>query len=57
MSKQIISATIMINKPESITTEYIENELTKKYKAPLRWAIIESKNDKLKLCITYEKEE
>lgn len=54
MTKQIISDTITINKPETIDTEYIEKELKNRYNEPLRWAIIESTNDTMKLCITYE---
>ena len=43
---KVISETVEINNTKNITTEYIENELTKRNICPLRWAIV-SVGDKI----------
>lgn len=37
---QVVSRQVEIPKNEALTTEYIENELTKLNINPLRWAIV-----------------
>lgn len=53
---QICSDIILIEKPEIISTNSIEIELSKRFGSIIRWAIIEVTDHQLKLCITYEKE-
>lgn len=53
---QICSDIVLIDKPEIISTESIENVLTNRFGSIIRWAVIEVFDNELKLCITYEKE-
>lgn len=40
---------------ETTTSEEIENQLTQKYGSLIRWAIVAVAENKLKICLTYEK--
>ena len=55
MSKQILSETITIDKPEKVTVQSVENILKDKFGDVLRWAIIETGENTFKICLTYEK--
>lgn len=55
MQRQIISDIAIIDKPEILEPETIENILISRYGILIRWAIIEVLETKLKISITYEK--
>ncbi|EKE02974.1 MAG: hypothetical protein ACD_20C00300G0002 [uncultured bacterium] len=44
---EILTKQFILDKPESITTEYIEDFIKKSGYTPLRWAIVKSENNKL----------
>lgn len=52
---QILSDVIEIKLAETPTREHIENYILSNYGDIIRWAIIETKANSIKLCITYEK--
>jgi len=54
MQKQIISDTILIDRPEQINTQTIEELLVQRFESVLRWAIIEINPQTVKICVTYE---
>ncbi len=56
MTKSIFSDVVFIDKPDVLSTTKIENRLTETYGSLIRWAIIDTTDKKLKICITYEKE-
>lgn len=47
----IITKEITIKKPEKITTQYIEQELTNLFINPIRWAIVQITRDTIILDI------
>lgn len=51
----INSDVIWITKTNSLNRENIESQLSKEYGELIRWAIIDKQDDKLKICLTYEK--
>jgi len=53
--KQIITDITYIDKPGSVSTKVIEKTLTDRFGELIRWAVIEVLDDKLKVCLTYEK--
>ena len=44
---KIIAEQILLDKPETITVEYIENSICQSGYKPLRWAIVVIKDNKL----------
>ena len=52
---QICSDIVLIDKPEIVSTEIIENVLINRFGSIIRWAVIEVLDNELKLCVTYEK--
>lgn len=56
MQKQIMSTIAHIPRPESLNTQIIEELLQKRYGELIRWAIIDSDANELKISITYEKD-
>lgn len=52
---RILSEITYIDKKDDLSTEYIEQNLKAKYGELIRWAIVDIKADKLKICLTYEK--
>lgn len=52
---KILSEITYIDKKEHLSTDYIEQNLRAKYGELIRWAIIDIQSDKLKICLTYEK--
>lgn len=46
---QILMKQFVIEKPESLTVEYIEDLIVKDGFKPLRWAIVKTENTKLTL--------
>ena len=52
---KILSEITYIDKKEDLSTEYIEQNLKAKYGELIRWAIVDIQSDKLKICLTYEK--
>lgn len=52
---QIISEIFYIDKANIENVKDLEKVLSNKYNDIIRWAVIDIINDKLKICITYEK--
>lgn len=52
---KILSEITYLDKKEDLSTEYIEHNLKAKYGELVRWAIVGIQDDKLKICLTYEK--
>lgn len=52
---KILSEITYIDKKEDLSTEYIEHNLKARYGELIRWAIVDIQSDKLKICLTYEK--
>lgn len=52
---KILSEITYIDKKELLSTDYIEQNLRAKYGELIRWAIVDTQVDKLKICLTYEK--
>ena len=51
----ITSDLVYIENIEDISTEYIENELQKRdIISPIRWSLINAKDDKLTVSVAYE---
>ena len=52
---QIVSEIFYINRDSIADIKYLEKKLLNKYKDIIRWAVIDIIDNKLKICITYEK--
>lgn len=52
---QIVSEIFYIDRTNIENVRDLEKILANKYKDIIRWAVIDIINDKLKICITYEK--
>ncbi len=52
---QIVSEIFYIDRTNIKNVRDLETILANKYKDIIRWAVIDIINDKLKICITYEK--
>ncbi len=52
---QIVSEIFYIDRTNIENVRDLETILANKYKDIIRWAVIDIINDKLKICITYEK--
>lgn len=52
---KILSEEIKIKKPASLSSEYIENELKKTGRDPLRWAIVDVHEETLVVSVSYYK--
>lgn len=52
---RISSEIAYIDKIDNLSSEYIEQNLKAKYGELIRWAIVDIQADKLKICLTYEK--
>lgn len=57
MDREIISEVVLIDKPEDITTQGIEDILVLMYGEIIRWSIIGVEGNQLKIAVTYEKTE
>lgn len=57
MNKDILTDITYIPRIENISTAYIEECLCDKYANLIRWAVIDTSDDKLKIDVTYEKTE
>ena len=42
---------------DNLTSKYIEDKLSEQYGSIIRWAIVSTDNQRLKICFTYEKGE
>ncbi len=50
---EIKSDVIEINKTKNISTEYITEILTRKFKDVVRWAVVQADGEKLKISVSY----
>lgn len=57
MDREIISEVVLIDKPEDITTQGIEDILVLMYGEVIRWSIMGVEGNQLKIGVTYEKTE
>lgn len=51
----ITTEELEIKKTDNLTSEYIEQELAKVNIVPLRWAIVNAKEDSFVLSVSFEK--
>ncbi len=49
----ILSEIVKVNKIESFDNIYIENELIKSGKIPVRWAIVDVDDNYIMVCVSY----
>lgn len=56
MAKEILSDIILTDMPKQLNTAEIEKIIQADYGSIIRWAIAEVIDNKLKICLTYEKE-
>lgn len=57
MGNQIISEAVYLDNIKNLSSEYIEDFLSKTYGEIVRWAVIEVNDSKLKIDVTYETQE
>lgn len=54
---RIISNFTYLDIRDNLTSKYIEDKLSEQYGSIIRWAIVSTDNQRLKICFTYEKGE
>jgi hypothetical protein len=54
---RIISNFAYLDIRDHLTSKYIEDKLSEQYGSIIRWAIVSTDNQRLKICFTYEKGE
>lgn len=54
---RIISNLAYLDIRDNLTSKYIEDKLSEQYGSIIRWAIVSTDNQRLKICFTYEKGE
>lgn len=54
---RIISNFAYLDIRANLTSKYIEDKLSEQYGSIIRWAIVSTDNQRLKICFTYEKGE
>lgn len=54
---RIISNFAYLDIRDNLTSKYIEDKLSEQYGLIIRWAIVSTDNQRLKICFTYEKGE
>lgn len=54
---RIISNFEYLDIRDNLTSKYIEDKLSEQYGSIIRWAIVSTDNQRLKICFTYEKGE
>lgn len=52
--KKILSDVYIMSKLDGLDSELIEKELAQKYGEIIRWAIIESSDNKIKISVSYK---
>lgn len=54
---KIISNFAYLDIRDNLASKYIEDKLSEQYGSIIRWAIVSTDNQRLKICFTYEKGE
>ncbi len=54
---RIISDFAYLDITDNLSSKYIEDKLSGQYGAIIRWAIVSTDNQRLKICFTYEQGE
>lgn len=54
---RIISNFAYLDIRDNLISKYIEDKLSEQYGSIIRWAIVSTDNQRLKICFTYEKGE
>lgn len=54
---RIISDFAYLDIIDNLSSKYIEDKLSGQYGSIIRWAIVSTDNQQLKICFTYEKGE